>query len=167
MHWAYSFFTRYLNLLISISQKLDIIIHILTSKNRATTLEINTISNGEIKENIKSMQITDTQQVVATITPKNSAGNPAPVEAGSVLWTGPPSVALNPSDDGLSCTIVAIGIGAGDLSVSADADLGTGVVTISGSVPFEVVPSQAVSLGIGFGTPTEQVSAGPTPNPVV
>jgi hypothetical protein len=123
------------------------------------------------------MKITDSQQNTAVLKPVTAGGKPAAVEPGSILWSGPSFAALTPSADGLSVTVVAMGVGGlpegaieGDpgeeyVSVSADADLGAGVVTISGKFALRVVASQAQSLGFEFGTPTEQVAAGPTPNP--
>lgn len=131
----------------------------------AVALTIDFKVDDQTTEGALFMTITDSQQVVATIKPVNKRGQPAPVQPGSVLWTGPSFVAITPAPDGLSATIVAMGIGSGELSVSADADLGEGVVTISGTVPFEVIPSQATSVGFEFGTPTEQTEPGPLPNP--
>lgn len=111
------------------------------------------------------MQITDSQQFLATIRPKTAAGKPAQVQAGSVLWTGPSFLAITPAADGLTAIVVAMGVGSDVISVSADADLGDGVVTISGMLNVVVTPSQAVSLGIDAGDVQEQVAPGPEPNP--
>ncbi len=106
---------------------------------------------------VTSMVITDSQKFTASIAPVDAKGNPAPVESGSIVWTGPAFVALTPSADGLSCDVAASGIGTGGtISVSADADLGTGVVTISGTLPIDVTAGQAVSLSISTTPPVEQ-----------
>ena len=111
---------------------------------------------------IKSMQITDSQQFKITFpAPTDKKGFPAKVEDGSVSITvgndtatvGPnPDDASNPfsalvkgnrpgADDGSEVTAVTI---------SADADLGEGVSTISKAVEL-MVTSGAAS---GFGEPT-------------
>jgi len=178
----FSFILLYLrnivNLLIAANHKLDAIINSLTNAKPdvADKLSFDFIQNGKITERGTTMimEITDSQQDTATLTPLTASGKPAPVEPNSALWTGPTFVALNPSADGLSCTVVAMGIG-GDveggpaeefINCSVDADLGVGVKTISGRFGIHVTPGQAVSLGFSFGTPTEQVAAGPAPNPV-
>jgi hypothetical protein len=144
--------------------KLDRISSVL-AEEFAGAIDFDAVVEGVTIKGALEMQITDSQQVVLTIRPKNKAGKPASVEPGSVAWTGPAFVAITPSDDGLSATVVAQGIGDDQISVSADADLGAGVVTISGTLPLTVVASQAVSLTIEAGGPTEQVEAGPEPNP--
>jgi hypothetical protein len=117
------------------------------------------------------MKITDTQQYKAFVRPRtrptadHPQGRDAEVQPGSVLWSGPPFVAITPAEDGLSAIIVAVGVGSGEISVSADADLGDGVVTISGSEQIVVVPSQAASLAIEDTDVQEQVEPGPEPNP--
>lgn len=147
-----------------IEKKLDRILA-LESGEFAGSIDFDTKLEDQTTIGAIEMKITDSQQFTATIRPKNKAGRPAPVEAGSVIWTGPSFVAITPAADGLSAVVVAMGVGSDLLSVSADADLGEGVVTISGTLPLVVEASQAVSLGIEASEPVEQVEAGPTPNP--
>lgn len=156
-----------------IESKLDQVLKlILRDEQIAVTLDLSIEVEGQITEGVVFMRMTDSQQAVGTIAPKNKRGGPAPVQPGSVLWTGPSFVAVTPSADGLSATFVAIGVGGDDPggpqeafgSVSADADLGEGVVTISSRFPIQVVASQATDLGVTFGEPTEQDAAGPQPN---
>jgi hypothetical protein len=157
-----------------IESKLDRLIA-LQSDSFAGSLDFDLLQEEQTTKGVIFMKLTDSQQGILTIRPVTKGGKPAPVEAGSVLWTGPSFVAITPSADGLSATAVAMGLGGDDpggpaeefISASADADLGTGVVTISGRVAIQVVASQAASLGIEEGPITEQVAAGPAPNPVV
>jgi hypothetical protein len=145
----------------------------LQSGEFADELIFTTVIDGKTIKGALEMKLTDSQQGILTAEP-SKGGKAKPVEAGSVAWNGPPFVALTPSADGLSVTVVAMGTGGDDpggpneafISVSADADLGSGVVTISGKVPIQVVPSQADTLTIKEGAITEQVAAGPAPNPV-
>lgn len=122
-----------------------------------------TILEGKVTERADSMQMTDTQQTTASITPVDAKGQPAQVQAGSVQWTGPAFVTLTPSTDGMSCLIVANGIGSGQVQVSADADLGAGVTTITGTLQVDVVGGQAVGFTINTSAPVEQPPAGGTP----
>jgi hypothetical protein len=149
-----------------IERKIDRITALLTQKDgEAAVLEVDINLEGTITKGAKFMNMTDSQQCVSTLKPVTKAGKPATVEPGSISWTGPSFVALTPAADGLSCTFVAMGVGNDFYSVSADADLGAGVSTISGRFPCTVTPSQAATLGVDEGTPTEQVTAGPAPNP--
>lgn len=103
------------------------------------------------------MTITDTQKFSATIAPVDAKGNPAQVEAGSVIWSGPDFLTVTPSADGMSADVVAKGpLGSGQVSVSADADLGAGVVTITGTLQVDVIAGQATSFTINTSAPTEQ-----------
>ncbi len=140
-----------------IEKKLDKVLKALAIEPPATKLSFIFFIEGTCLEDISNMEITDSQQFTVTLKPLNKRGGVAAVEPGSVVWAPPSFVTLTPSEDGLSATILAAGIGSDVVSVSADADLGEGVVTISGSFPIEVIASQAISLGFVFGQPTEQL----------
>jgi len=102
--------------------------------------------------------LTDIQQVVLDIKPVTAAGNPAPVD-GTPTWDLSDQTlgTLNVAADGLSATFVTSGkLGSAQINVTADADMGEGVKTISGMLEFEVVASEAASLGISAGTPTNK-----------
>src|SRR5438309_1254677 len=99
--------------------------------------------------------LTDLQQVPATVSFQDAAGNPASVD-GVPEWVSsdPTILSVAVSPDGLSATIVAIGkTGSAQVSVSADADLGSGTQTITGTLDVDVQPSQAVQANISPGTP--------------
>src|SRR6266478_125156 len=85
------------------------------------------------KENIKMLQLTDTQKCTLSIAPVDAKGNPAPVD-GAPSWSvsDPALLDVAPAADGLSAVVTAKGpLGAGQVNVQADADLGAGVVTIA------------------------------------
>jgi hypothetical protein len=104
------------------------------------------------------MILTDTQKVSCTIDPRNSKGNPAPVDGVPEWASSNAAVAtVTPAADGLSAVVVAVGIGLAQISVTADADLDVGETrNISGTLDIDVRASEAVTLGITPGTPEEQ-----------
>lgn len=134
-------------------------------ENQATQFSFDAVKpNGDIEENSMATTLTDTQQFTLTIKPESKPGHPAAVEAGSVVWTGPPFVSITPAADGMSALVKALTVGANDnISVSADADLGAGVVTISGTYEVQVIASQATTIGFEASAPEEQTP----PTPVV
>ncbi len=159
-----TYLRRLLNFAVSIGQKLDEALALLRAIKAllvlnlpaASGLEFDVIRAGDIDEGAKNVQIRDNQKFTASLAPVDSKGSPAQIQPGSAVWTGPAFLGLTPSDDGLSCVVVANGIGTGDVTASADADLGDGVTTISGVLNVEVTPGEAVQLGIVAGDPTDQ-----------
>jgi hypothetical protein len=107
---------------------------------------------------IMAFEITDTQQVVLSIEPLDSKGNPAPVEF--ITWgvDNPNVIALTPAADGKSCLIAATGpLGTAMVSVKADADLDPNVTSdIVGTFEVQVTGGKATTIKITAGTPTEQ-----------
>lgn len=110
----------------------------------------------------ETMQLSDIQKANFAIGPGDIVdvkGNPAPVEAGSLVWgvSDPAILSFTQSPDGLSCEVVAVGpTGHAQVTLSADADLGAGVVTITGVKEIDVVNSQAVAINIADVTPVDQ-----------
>lgn len=100
--------------------------------------------------------LTDTQMVSGTIQPLDKKGKPAPVQAGSSVFSSSDSSVITVDSVDLSVTVKAVAAGTAQVRWSADADLGDGVVTISAAEDFVVTGGQAVSAGFTFGTPTEQ-----------
>jgi hypothetical protein len=99
-----------------------------------------------------------TQEFVVTIKPVDRKGNPAPVD-GTPTWLTDNAdvVALEPSNDGLSCKVTAVGIpGTASIQVTADADLGSGVVPIVGITDVEVTPAPATTIVLTPGPVTDQ-----------
>jgi hypothetical protein len=97
----------------------------------------------------------NTQHVPFTLTITNTAGQPATVQPGSIVWatSDPTIITVAPAADGLSGFIEAVGpnTATATVSVTADADLGAGIVTITGvsdpADPFTVTqdPAQQAS----------------------
>jgi hypothetical protein len=105
-----------------------------------------------------ALVLTDIQKVELSISPSSAAGNPALVDGAPVWETSDPTVVtLDVATDGLSAVAVTTGkLGSARVSVTADADLGTGVKTLSGVLDVEVKASEAVSLAVSAGTPTDK-----------
>ena len=105
-----------------------------------------------------AFSMTATQQVDLTIAPKDKKGKPAALDGVPVWATDNTDVlALTPSADGLTCTIVAVGmVGTANVQVTGDADLGSGVAPLIGTLAVTVTPGQAVTIDITPGTPSEQ-----------
>lgn len=174
MFWPFLQLQKILNNVISIGVKLTILISkvdatfklvqkLLALENQAVQFSFDCIKpDGEIEENSMATILTDTQQFTLTLKPLTANKKPAPVEAGSVIWTGPNFVEITPSADGMSALIKALTVGANDnISASADADLGAGVVTISGTYEVSVIASQAQTLGFEASEPEEQTPVTP------
>lgn len=102
-------------------------------------------------------QLTDTQQIVYTLSPKDRKGNTAAVD-GIPAWTSSNSLVADvvPADDGMSATVKAGVPGDATVSVSADADLGEGVTTLAATVDIHVVPGAAVTADLTAGAVSEQ-----------
>ena len=106
-----------------------------------------------------ALTLTTTQLVEGTLQPVDAKGNPAPVEAGSILFSSSDESVFTIERDAENeskMTVIAVGIGVAQLNYSADADLGEGVTTISGFTAVEVIAAEAVGFGISFGEPQEQ-----------
>ncbi len=103
--------------------------------------------------------LTATQKLVGcAIDPRDSKGNPAPVD-GVPQWatSDPAVVTVTPSADGLSADVVAVGLGTAQVSVVADADLDAGETReLTGTLDVQVKAAEAVTLGITTPTPVEQ-----------
>lgn len=105
-----------------------------------------------------SLILTDVQKVELSISPTSAAGNPAPLDGAPVWSSSDESVlVVTASEDGLSAVAVTTGkLGRAQVNVSADADLGEGVKTITGVLDVEVRVSEAVSLAVSAGSPTDK-----------
>lgn len=104
-----------------------------------------------------SLTLSVTQKVELQLQPVDSKGHPAPVD-GVPVWdvSAPNLVDLVPSVDGLSAVVAAQGaLGHVQISVRADARLGPDVREIVGVLEIDLVPAEAVALGIVAGPPTE------------
>ena len=105
-----------------------------------------------------SVQLTDVQEARATIAPKDRAGNDAPVD-GTPTWASSDEslVTVTPAEDGMSADVITVGpLGTAQVTVTADADLGDGVTSLTGTLDVEVIASEASSLNVSVGTPTDR-----------
>lgn len=104
-----------------------------------------------------NVQLTDTQQVTATIDPKDTKGFDT---SDSLTWStaDPTVVSLVPSADSLSCLCVAGVPGVGVVVTVTDG-------VLSASESFDVVAGAAASLAMTLGTPEDQPPAPPAPAP--
>lgn len=105
-----------------------------------------------------SIQLTDVQEARATIAPQDRAGNAAPVD-GVPTWESSDTSVLtvNPDSDGLSADVVTVGpLGKATVTVTADADLGEGKTSVTGTLDVEIIASEASSLNVSVGTPTDR-----------
>jgi uncharacterized protein YjdB len=73
------------------------------------------------------------QQIPATLTITNAAGQPAPVD-GVPVWASSDEtiVAVTAAADGMSAVAAAVAAGTARITVTADADVGAGVSSITG-----------------------------------
>lgn len=104
-----------------------------------------------------SLTLSVTQKVELQLQPVDIKGNPAPVD-GEPLWdvSDPSLIDLVQSHDGLSALVAARGgTGHVQVTVRADARLGPDTREIMGVLEIDLVPAEAVALGIVAGEPTE------------
>ena len=101
--------------------------------------------------------LTDIQKVSCSLDPRNSKGNPAPLDGVPVWASSNEAVAtVTAAADGLTADVTATGVGTAQISVVADADLDVGELReITGLLDVEVKASEAVTLGIVAGTPVD------------
>ena len=114
--------------------------------------------NPDRQENPFMFTLTDSQQTVVAVDPRDKRNNAAQVENVRFAVSDPNvlSVEADPSNP-LSATVKALGpLGTAQVQVTADSRLGDEVNDISGILDVEVVAGEAVSLGVTAGPATEQ-----------
>lgn len=112
------------------------------------------------------LTLTDMQKCALSVAFQTAAGNPAKVD-GAPSWSVSDEniLEVQPSEDGLSATVVAKGpIGNAQVKLTADADLGEGIKEIVGVLDVEVIPSEAVVAVLSAGVPEAKT---PTATPEV
>lgn len=104
-----------------------------------------------------TVQLVDNQQVTATLNARDSKGQPT---NDTVEWSSDNEnvVTVQPSDDGMSCLVVAGNPGTGAVVTATDG-------TLTATASFDVVPGGVATIDMTFGTPEDQPSANPTPTP--
>jgi hypothetical protein len=122
-------------------------------------LRFDIMVNGVTVRDIKMLVLPIDHTAIASITPVDAKGNPAPVE-GAPIWasSNPTMLTVTPrADDGsgsYKADLAPVGaVGTCQVNVSADADLGSGVSTITGILDVQTAAGQAV----GFTISTELV----------
>ena len=106
---------------------------------------------------MSKLTLSDVQKCTFTVVAIDGAGNPAPLD-GAPQWSAaganPEVIQLVPSNDGLSCVVVAAGpLGTAQVTVTGDALIGDGVVAVSGVLDVEVTASQATQITINASAP--------------
>lgn len=94
-----------------------------------------------------------------SVTPVDRKGNPTTTDSVPVWASSDPAIVeiTDVSDDGLSCRAKAVGpAGTAQVSVRADAARGPDIREIIGTVDFEVVAAEAVSMNIAVGALEDQ-----------
>jgi hypothetical protein len=108
-----------------------------------------------------SGQMTDTQQVLATVTGETDArGNPVPLTTPPTFVSSDPSIINilpDPAGDPNSALLVAVG----PLASAAIVNVTAGQV--SDNIAIEITNSVATGFAMKLGTPTEQTNPVPTP----
>lgn len=120
--------------------------------------DVGPVSNKRNAQGVRmKIILTTDQKVTITLNPKTPGGHPATLD-GTPSWSASDAnvIAVQPSEDGKSCSVLATGTGLATMGASADADLGEGVDTITGEIEFEVVPAEASDLGFEVGQPENQ-----------
>jgi len=124
-------------------------------------------SEGQITLGATQYDMTNSQQLTATIQPVDKKGNPAAID-GVPVWASSDETIITvvPASDGLSAVVAAVGpLGSAKVSVTGDADLGPGVSSIFGTLDVTITQGQAVGFKITAGEPTEQGPSTPPPTP--
>ena len=100
------------------------------------------------------LNCTNEEKIQITLTPVTSTGQPAEIQAGSLLVVVQSGEGTTDPIDDLNFWVVS-GDNPGDTAylVSADADLGEGVITISDYITLHVAGALASNLGLTAGSP--------------
>lgn len=108
------------------------------------------VSTPQPKEKpVLTIEITNEQKIVVTLTPKTLAGNAAQVDDVPIWERLSGTATVDPSADGLSATLTSSDTpGESRFRVVADADLGDGVETIEDVVVLNVASAKAQNLGL-------------------
>jgi hypothetical protein len=107
-----------------------------------------------VEGELTMFQIPNDKNLQVSIKPVDAYGVPAKVD-GIPVWAvaDPATAGIQVADDGMSALLVPSVplLDGGQLIVEADADMGDGIKTLTGTLEFSVVASEAVGLGIAIG----------------
>jgi hypothetical protein len=101
-------------------------------------------------------RITTEEQVGVSVAPKTAHGRPASIDGVVDFVSSDPAVASVESTGPLTAVVKAVNPGVAQIIAVFDADLGEGVRAIEMTGAIEVVPAEAVTAEIVFGTPESQ-----------
>lgn len=102
------------------------------------------------------VQLTTTQQCTATVKPVDSKGNPAQLESAVWSCSDETVASIVPSEDGLSCEIIANAPGGARVVCNGDSETGEGKKPVVALVSVTVVAGQAQTLDMEVTDPVEQ-----------
>ena len=106
-----------------------------------------------------ALTLTTTQFFIVALNPVDANGNHAPLD-GIPKWESNGPVDLAIADDGLSARVTPTGpVGHAQISVTADVRLGPDLRLLTGVLEIDVIPAEAVSLGLSAGEPQEREPA--------
>lgn len=105
------------------------------------------------------VQLTVTQQCTASIAPVDEKGNPATLAASVWTCSDETVATIVPSDDGLSCEIIAGAPGQCRVVCNADATADKGNRAMVALVQVTVVAGKAETIGMEVTDPVEQGTA--------
>lgn len=106
--------------------------------------------------------MTATQQTTGTVEPVDKNGHPAPIEAGTSVFSSSDETVITVTEDPsneLTVLVKGVAAGAAQCRWKADANLGDGVQEISAFEDFTVTSSMAVAGKFTFTPPVEQAGA--------
>ncbi len=109
--------------------------------------------------------LSDLQQVKLSFRAVDAIGNPAKVD-GVPTWDSSDRTIMDllADEDGMGAVAFAVGnLGTAQVSVQADARMGPETKTIVGTLDFEVVASEAVSITLNPGEPEDKTVTPPPP----
>lgn len=124
----------------------------------AVRFVLNVELEGELKEGVTSINMTNSQKATASIQPVDKKGQPAPID-GVPTWASSDEtiVTVTPAADGLSAEVRAVGpLGTAKVTATGDADLGEGTKPIFGELDVTITQGEAVGFKMTLSDPVEQ-----------
>ncbi len=108
-------------------------------------------------EIMANLQLTDSQQVVYSISGVDARGNPVPLPAGTVQFSvdNPSLLALTPSADGSSVTCASVGP-LGTATLTAKVVDASGNTLAAGSAGIDIIAGPVTAITLTPSTPTPQ-----------
>jgi hypothetical protein len=106
--------------------------------------------------------LSDVQEIDLSISGVDAAGNPAVIKGAAWDTSDKSVLALTPTPDGTTCTVVSTGkLGKSQVTVTAQGPKGP----VHGVFDIEVVGSDAVAITVNPGAPKDKAAPPPAPGP--